>query len=84
MIHTLIYKAATAALRRKKMMEAELDRLSGTRMQLETQIMTLEAANFNQETLNAMKKGSDALRVIHGNMCVCRILSVYSLSIRPF
>ncbi|KAH8118280.1 Snf7-domain-containing protein [Phellopilus nigrolimitatus] len=60
--------AATAALRRKKAAETELDRLSGTRLQLEMQVNTLESANFNQETMAAMKKGSDALRTIHGNL----------------
>lgn len=32
------------------------------------QVNTLESANLNAETLAAMKKGSDALKVIHGNM----------------
>ena len=34
------------------------------------QINTLESANFNQETMAAMKKGADALKVIHGNVYV--------------
>ncbi|TDL29513.1 Snf7-domain-containing protein [Rickenella mellea] len=59
---------ATAALRRKKAHEQELERLSGTRLQLEMQVSTLESANFNQETMAAMKKGSDALKAIHGKL----------------
>jgi charged multivesicular body protein 4A/B len=59
---------ATAALRRKKAMDVELDRIGGTRLQLENQINTLESANINQETLTAMKKGSEALKQIHGRM----------------
>jgi len=59
---------ATAALKRKKALEIELDRLAGTRLQLEMQVNTLESANFNQETMAAMKKGADALKVIHGNL----------------
>jgi charged multivesicular body protein 4A/B len=59
---------ATQALRRKKQLETELDKLSGMRLQLESQIMTLESANINAETLAAMKKGSEALKSIHGNM----------------
>jgi len=62
--------AATAALRRKKAMENELDRIGGTRLQLETQINTLESANINAETMAAMKRGSEALRQIHGKMRV--------------
>ena len=59
-----------AALKRKKMNETELDRLAGTRMQLEMQVNTLESANLNAETMAAMKKASDALKVIHGNTYV--------------
>ncbi|KAL5527577.1 SNF7 [Sanghuangporus baumii] len=65
--------AATAALRRKKATEQELDRLAGTRLQLEMQINTLDSANFNQETMAAMKKGADALKTIHGNLTPERV-----------
>ena len=61
---------ATAALRRKKANEAELDRMAGTRLQLEMQVNTLESANLNAETMAAMKKASEALSHIHGNLCV--------------
>jgi len=56
------------ALKRKKAHENELERISGTRLQLEMQVNTLESANLNAETLAVMKKGADALRVIHGNL----------------
>lgn len=64
---------ATAALKRKKMNETELDRLAGTRMQLEMQVNTLESANLNAETMAAMKKASEALKVIHGNMTIEKV-----------
>ena len=48
--------------------------MQGTRLQLEMQVNTLESANFNQETMTAMKKGSDALKVIHGNLYVTIVL----------
>ncbi|THV08611.1 Snf7-domain-containing protein [Dendrothele bispora CBS 962.96] len=64
---------ATAALKRKKASEAELDRLAGTRLQLEMQVNTLESANLNAETMAAMKKGADALKVIHGNMTIDKV-----------
>ncbi|KAH8830785.1 Snf7-domain-containing protein [Flagelloscypha sp. PMI_526] len=64
---------ATAALRRKKASEAELDRLAGTRLQLEMQVNTLESANLNAETMAAMKKGADALKTIHGNMTMDKV-----------
>lgn len=52
------------------MTEQELDRLAGSRLQLEMQVNTLESANLNATTMAAMKKASDALKVIHGNLCV--------------
>ncbi|KAG6337351.1 hypothetical protein ID866_1724 [Astraeus odoratus] len=64
---------ATQALRRKKASEAELDRLAGQRLQLEMQINTLESANLNAETMQAMKKASDALAVIHGNTTIDKV-----------
>jgi len=64
---------ATAALRRKKASEAELDRLAGTRLQLEMQVNTLESANLNAETMAAMKKASDALSHIHGNLTMDKV-----------
>jgi len=64
---------ATAALRRKKAYEVEMDRLSGSRMTLETQVNTIESANLNAETMTAMKKGADALKVIHGNLTIDKV-----------
>ncbi|KAK0468244.1 Snf7-domain-containing protein [Desarmillaria tabescens] len=64
---------ATQALKRKKANELELDRLAGTRLQLEMQVNTLESANLNAETMAAMKKAADALKVIHGNMNVDKV-----------
>ncbi|KAF5393780.1 hypothetical protein D9757_000072 [Collybiopsis confluens] len=64
---------ATAALKRKKANEAELDRLAGTRLQLEMQVNTLESANLNAETMAAMKRGADVLKLIHGNMTVDQV-----------
>ncbi|CCM04062.1 uncharacterized protein FIBRA_06221 [Fibroporia radiculosa] len=65
--------AATAALRRKKATEQELERLQGTRFQLEMQVNTLESASFNAETMAAMKKASGALRDIHGKLSIERV-----------
>jgi charged multivesicular body protein 4 len=64
---------AAAALKRRKMHEKERDRLGDSRFQLETQINTLESANMNAETMAAMKKASDALKVIHGNITLDKV-----------
>lgn len=45
-----------------------MERLNGQRLQLEQQINTLESANLNLETMQAMKKASDVLEQIHGHM----------------
>lgn len=64
---------AMRALQRKKGSEAELDRLGGTRLQLEQQINTLESANLNVETMQVMRKAADALSVIHNKMTVDKV-----------
>ncbi|EAU84744.1 vacuolar-sorting protein SNF7 [Coprinopsis cinerea okayama7 len=64
---------ATAALKRKKMHETELDRLAGTRLQLEMQVNTLESANLNAETMAAMKTAASALKSIHGDMTLDKV-----------
>ncbi|THH31321.1 hypothetical protein EUX98_g2896 [Antrodiella citrinella] len=61
---------ATAALKRKKVAELELDRLQGTKFQLETQVSTLESASFNAETMAAMKKAAGALKDIHRGLSI--------------
>ncbi|EPT03630.1 hypothetical protein FOMPIDRAFT_1022239 [Fomitopsis schrenkii] len=65
--------AATAALRRKKATEQDLERLQGTRFQLEMQVNTLESASFNAETMAAMKKASTALKDIHGKLTIDKV-----------
>ena len=59
---------ATSALKSKKAKELDLERLQGTRFQLEMQINSLESASFNAETMAAMKKASTALKDIHGKL----------------
>lgn len=61
---------ATAALKRKKVTELELERLQGTRFQLEMHINTLESASFNAETMTAIQTASKALKAIHSGWSV--------------
>ena len=67
---------ATAALKRKKILETDRDRLNGTRFQLEQQVTTLESANLNAETMRAMKSASEALKSIHGNLYVSSLILI--------
>jgi charged multivesicular body protein 4A/B len=88
-IYSFFSQVATAALRRKKMHEGDLDKLAGTRLQLETQVNTLESANINANTLEVMRKGANALKDIHNGMCVPLFLTsgeqiLFSLSFLLF
>lgn len=61
-------KGALFELKRKKMFEEEVRKLQGARITLDSQIMALESAAINMETVKAMKTGADAMKNIHGNM----------------
>lgn len=50
------------------MNEVELNRLGESRLHLEMQVNTLEAANMNVETMSAMKTAANALKAIHGDL----------------
>ncbi|THC98331.1 hypothetical protein EYZ11_002192 [Aspergillus tanneri] len=65
--------AAKAALRRKKVHEKNLEQTTAQIAQLEQQIYSIEAANINQETLNAMKAAGAAMTQIHGSMTIDKV-----------
>ncbi|KAJ7276346.1 Snf7-domain-containing protein [Mycena haematopus] len=64
---------ATIALKRKRFNETQLEQLRGQQMQLEMQVNTLESANLNKETMDAMKKAAQALSDIHSGMSVAKV-----------
>ncbi|KAF7355268.1 Vacuolar sorting protein [Mycena sanguinolenta] len=64
---------ATSALKRKRFNETQLEQLRGQQMQLEMQVNTLESANLNKETMDAMKKAAQALADIHSGMSVAKV-----------
>src|SRR5690606_4685541 len=66
-------QVALMALKRKKMYETQLSHIAGARYNMETQILTIENANVNLETLNAMKAGSQAMKSIHGELNIDRV-----------
>ena len=59
---------ALMALKRKRALEDQINKIMGSRMTLETQVMAIENANINLETMNAMKAGADAMKNIHGSL----------------
>ncbi|KAF2672586.1 Snf7-domain-containing protein [Microthyrium microscopicum] len=65
--------AAKAALRRKKQFEHALDQTQGQIMSLEREIHSIETANINKETLEAMKNASKAMKEIHGGLTIDKV-----------
>jgi charged multivesicular body protein 4 len=66
-------KGALFCLKRKKMYEAEIDKIQGAQMTLTQQIMTLESATINMEVFKGMKTGANAMKQIHGAMNVDKV-----------
>ncbi|KAG2176420.1 hypothetical protein INT43_005660 [Umbelopsis isabellina] len=61
-------RVALLALKKKKAYEGQIDKINGTRMTIETQVMAIENANVNLETMNALRGGAEAMRNIHGSI----------------
>eukprot|EP00753_Platysulcus_tardus_P008101 PLAT15622.1.p1 GENE.PLAT15622.1~~PLAT15622.1.p1 ORF type:complete len:246 (+),score=138.66 PLAT15622.1:47-739(+) len=66
-------RGAIFCLKRKKMYEAEIEKIGGARMTLESQIMSLESATVNMETFKAMRAGAAAMKDVHGKMTVDKV-----------
>ncbi|KAF2458640.1 vacuolar-sorting protein-like protein snf7 [Lineolata rhizophorae] len=65
--------AAKSALRRKKQFEHSLEQTQGQIMTLEREIYSIETANINKETLEAMKNASSAMKQIHGGLTIDKV-----------
>lgn len=61
------------ALKRKKMYEQQRENLRGARFNLETQLLAIENANVNKETMDAMRTGAQAMKSIHGEMNIDKV-----------
>jgi len=70
---THFFAAAKAALRRKKQFEHALENTNGQIMTLEREIYSIETANINKETLEAMKNASNAMKHIHGGLTIDKV-----------
>ncbi|PRP74619.1 hypothetical protein PROFUN_03541 [Planoprotostelium fungivorum] len=66
-------KTALMCLKRKKLYENQLDKLAGSRMNLEIQAMSLESANVDIETLKATKQATDTMKKMHGQLNIDKI-----------
>ncbi|EIE77900.1 hypothetical protein RO3G_02604 [Rhizopus delemar RA 99-880] len=61
------------ALKRKKAYETNIEKINGARMTIETQMMAIENANVNLETMSAMRAGAEAMKNIHGTMDIDKV-----------
>ncbi|KAI9276210.1 Snf7-domain-containing protein [Sporodiniella umbellata] len=66
-------RVALMALKRKKAYEGNIEKINGARMTIETQMMAIENANVNLETMGAMRAGAEAMKNIHGSMDIDKV-----------
>ncbi|KAI3402431.2 SNF7 [Candida oxycetoniae] len=64
---------AKNALKRKKGYETNLMKVENQIETLETQLISIEGANLNLETMKAMKQGATAMKQIHGEYNVDKV-----------
>jgi charged multivesicular body protein 4 len=60
--------AALFALKKKKVYEAQAEKLSGAKMTIETQILHLEQTSITAEAFSAMSAGATVMKELHGHM----------------
>ena len=65
--------AAKLALKRKKQIEHSQEQTIAQIATLEQQIYSIEAANINRETLQAMQKAGKAMEGIHGKLTIEKV-----------
>jgi charged multivesicular body protein 4 len=63
-------KGAVFAMKRKKMYEAECDKIQNVKMTLETQAINLESATHNADTFRAMQEGSNTMSSLRNHVSV--------------
>jgi len=63
-------RAAMMCLKRKKAYENQIEKMSGARMTIDSQLMAIEGANVSKETMDVMKMGAQTMRSIHNNLTV--------------
>ncbi|CAG8723471.1 14899_t:CDS:2, partial [Racocetra fulgida] len=66
-------RAALMALKRKKQYESQIEKIGGSRITIEAQVMAIESANVNLETIKAMESGAEAMKAIHGSMDINKV-----------
>jgi charged multivesicular body protein 4 len=64
---------AKNALKRKKVLDNEANKIFSQIDALENQLRSIESANLNLETMKAMKQGAKAMKQIHGGITVDKV-----------
>lgn len=65
--------AALQALQRRKLLQSQCERIRAARFNLELQLLAIENATLNLETMEAMRQGSQAIKALHGAVSVERV-----------
>ena len=68
-----LMKGALYCMKRKKLHEAELDKIQNVKMTLETQVINLESASQNAETFKAMSAGKTAMQKIRDDVGIEKV-----------
>jgi len=66
-------RSAMNLMKRKKMYQAEIEKLDNVRMTLETQAIQLESAAHNQDTITAMQTGTSAMKRIRKSFGIDKV-----------
>lgn len=66
-------KGALYAMKRKKLLESEMDKIQNVKMTLETQVINLESAAQNAETFQAMNAGKSAMKKIRDDVGIDQV-----------
>lgn len=76
--------AAKQALRRKKQFEHAMEQTSAQIMTLEREIYSIETANINKETLDAMTSAKQAMKHIHAGLTIDKVdQTMYVATLNP-
>ncbi|OZJ06914.1 hypothetical protein BZG36_00083 [Bifiguratus adelaidae] len=66
-------RVALLALKKKRLFERQIEKLSGARLTLESQLITLDNTQVDLRTLETMKMGNDAMKSIHSSMSIDKV-----------
>jgi len=66
-------RKALEALKRKKQWEDQISKLANTRLNVDTLLMTIENSKVDLETVNVMKQGAEAMKIMQSEMKIEKV-----------